>query len=267
MTCTMTSMPSAAVRAELAPTGTLRVALNHSNFLLVGRDPASGAPRGVAPDLAQELGRRLDVPVRFVSYDAPSKIADAAQSDVWDVAFLGAEPARANVIDFTAAYLEIEATYLVPPGSRLRSIEEVDRPGVRISLYGRSAYDLYLTRTIRHAKLLRTDSIDSSWVQFLKDKLEALAGLRPRLVTDSEALPGSRILEGRFTAVQQAIGTPKRTGGGTPKGSGEGTSKGSGEGARYLREYAEEIKSSGLVAAAIERNGVRGVTVAAAAPL
>ena len=245
----MTVTPSAAARSELTPNGKLRVGLNHSNFLLVGRDPVSGKPRGVAPELGEELGRRLGVPVEFVSYDAPSKLADAAQSGAWDVAFLGAEPARANVIEFTAAYLEIEATYLVPPGSPLRSIDEVDREGVRISLYGRSAYDLYLTRTIKHATLMRTDSIDSSWDQFVAQKLDALAGLRPRLVTDVERLPGARILEGRFTAVQQAIGTPK----------------GRSEGAKFLREFAEEAKASGLVSRAIERNGVRGVTVAAKA--
>jgi len=238
---------SPAARAELAPTGKLRVAVNLSNFLLVAKDPASkGGMRGVVPDLAHEIGRRLGVEVEFFGYESPGKVADAAKTGVWDVAFLGAEPARATEIDFTAAYLEIEASYLVPPGSPIKSIDEVDREGVRISIYGRSAYDLYLTRTIKHAQLLRVDGIEASWRQFLDQKLDALAGLLPRLVVDVENLPGSRILPGRFTAVQQAIGAPK----------------GRSAAVQYLSAFAEEAKAAGLVAAAIARHGVRGVSVA-----
>jgi polar amino acid transport system substrate-binding protein len=241
---------SPAAKTELTPKGKLRVALNMSNFLLVGKDPATGAPRGIVPDLAQELGRRLGVAVEFTGYESPGKVADAAKTGAWDVAFLGAEPARANDIDFTAAYLEIEATYLVPPGSPIKTIDEVDREGVRISVSARSAYDLFLSRTLKHAKLMQVEGIEASWQQFLSAKTDALAGLLPRLVTDVDKLPGSRILPGRFTAIQQAIGTPK----------------GRAEAAKYLRGFAEEAKASGMVAAAIERNGVRGVTVAAKAP-
>jgi polar amino acid transport system substrate-binding protein len=242
---------SPAARAELAPTGKLRVAVNLSNFLLVGEDPASaGGMRGVVPDLAREIARRLGVEVEFFGYASPGQVADAAKTGAWDVAFLGAEPARATEIDFSAASLEIEASYLVPPGSPIRTIDEVDHEGVRISIYGRSAYDLYLTRTIKHAQLLRVDGIEASWQQFLDRKLDALAGLMPRLVADVEKLPGSRILPGRFTAVQQAIGAPK----------------GRSAAAQYLCGFAEEAKATGMVAAAIERNGVRGVSVAALAP-
>lgn len=239
--------PSPAAKAQLTPTGKLRVALNMSNFLLVSKWPEGGTPKGIVPDLAHELGRRLGVPVEFTGYESPGKVADAAKTGAWDVAFLGAEPARAADIDFTAAYLEIEATYLVPPGSKIQSIDEVDREGVRISVSARSAYDLFLVRTLKHAKLMQVEGIEASWQQFLSAKTEALAGLLPRLVTDAEKLPGSRILPGRFTAIQQAIGTPK----GRP------------DGATYLREFAEEAKTTGRVAAAIESNGVRGVTVAA----
>jgi polar amino acid transport system substrate-binding protein len=238
---------SPAAKAELTPTGKLRVALNMSNFLLVGKDPATGAPRGIVPDLAQELGRRLGVGVEFTGYESPGKVADAAKTGAWDVAFLGAEPARANDIDFTAAYLEIEATYLVPPGSPIKTIDEIDREGVRISVSARSAYDLYLSRTLKHAKLMQVEGIEASWQQFLSAKTDALAGLLPRLVTDVDKLPGSRVLPGRFTAIRQAIGTPK----------------GRAEAAKYLCGFAEEAKASGMVAAAIERNAVRGVTVAA----
>jgi polar amino acid transport system substrate-binding protein len=239
--------PSSAVRSELAPTGTLRVGINLSNFLLTRTDLQTGEYGGVAVDLGRELGRRLGVPVEIMAYESPGKLADAAKSGVWDVGFLGAEPQRANEIDFTAAYVEIEATYLVPPGSPLQSIADVDREGVRIAISDKSAYDLYLTRNLKHAQLVRERGADNVFKRFVDEKLDALAGLKPRLVTDQEHLPGSRILDGRFTAVQQAIGTPK----------------GRAAGARYLREFAEEIKASGLVAQTIEKNSVRGLTVAA----
>lgn len=245
----MPAEPSPTARTELSPGGTLRVALNLANFLLVKPAVTGGEPGGVAADLAHELGRRLGVPVSFVPYETPGEIAAAAGSGVWDVAFIGVEPARANVIDFSAAYLEIESTYLVPAGSPLNTIADVDRAGVRISVMQKSAYELYLTRTLKHAELVHAPSIEASFQQFVDQKLDALSGLKPRLTMDAERLPGSRILAGRFTAVQQGIGTPV----------------GGHAGAQYLREFVEDIKQEGLVAAAIERNGVRGVTVAAAA--
>ena len=240
---------SAALRSELAPTGKLRVGLNMSNFLLTAKDPATGEPRGVAADLGRELGRRLGVPVELVPYPNPGALADDAKSGKWDVGFLGAEPQRANEIDFTAAYVEIEATYLVPPGSPLKSIADVDRKGVRIAVAERSAYELWLTRNVKNAELVRIKGADETFKQFVSDKMDALAGLKPRLVTDAESPPGSRILDGRFTAVQQAVGAPK----------------GRSAGARYLSEFVEDIKKTGLVAKTIEKNGVRGLTVAAPA--
>ena len=238
--------PSAAARAELVPTGTLRVALNMSNFLLTRKDPATGEAAGVAVDMGRELARRLGVPVQFLQYDSPGKVADAAKTGVWDTGFIGAEPQRANEIDFTAAYVEIEATYLLPPGSPLKSIEDVDRKGVRIAISERSAYDLYLTRTLKHAELVRIRGGDEAFKRFVDDKLDALAGLRPRLITDQANLPGSRILDGNFTTVQQACGTPK----GRPAA------------AQYLRQFIEDAKASGLVARFIADNKVRGLTVA-----
>lgn len=238
-----------AARSELTPTGTLRVGVNMSNFLLTAKDPATGEPRGLAVDLGRELGKRLNVPVEILPYPNPGALADAAKTGVWDVGFLGAEPQRANEIDFTPAYVEIEATYLVPSGSPLHSIADVDRKGVRIAVPEKSAYELYLTRSLKNAELVRIKGADASFKQFVADKLDALAGLRPRLVTDHNNLPGSRILDGRFTAVQQAAGTPK----------------GRAAGAAYLRDYIEDVKATGLVAQLIEKNHVRGLTVAAKA--
>ena len=232
------------VRAQLAPTGILRAGLNRSNFLLVTKGSPDDNPKGVASDLARELARRLDVAVAFLNFKSPGEMADAVKT--WDVAFLGAEPARANEIDFTPAYVEIEATYLVPAGSPLKTIADVDRPGVRISVSGRSAYDLYLTRALKHAELVRSEGLDASYDRFVADKLDALSGLRPRLVLDVQKLPGARILDGRFTAIQQAVATPK----GRPAG------------AQYLRDFVAEVKASGFVADLIERNGARGLSVA-----
>jgi polar amino acid transport system substrate-binding protein len=233
---------------ELTPTGKLRVGVNLSNFLLVQRNP-DGSIRGIVPDLAAELARRLGVAAELRKYEKVGEVADGAKKGEWDVAFIGAEPQRAAEIDFTAPYVEIEACYLVPAGSPIRSMDEVDRAGVRIAVGDRSAYHLWLSRNIKHATLVTADGIEASYRLFVKDKLEVLAGLKPRLMEDVTKLPGAKILEGRFTAVQQAIGTPK----GRP------------EGAAYLRKFAEDVKASGFVAQLIERHGIRGLSVAAPA--
>jgi polar amino acid transport system substrate-binding protein len=248
--CATAPEVSPAARSELAPTGKLRVGINVQNFLLVNKERTGGQYSGIAVDLGRELGRRLGVAVELVPFDTAGKLADAVKSGAWDVAFLGNEPARANEIAFSAAYLEIDAGYLVPAGSPIRTIAEVDREGVRVAVNAKSAYDLYLTRNLQRAKLFRAPTIDASYELFVKDKLDVLAGLKPRLVTDAEKLPGSRVLEGRFASVQQSIGTPQ----GRPAG------------AKYLREFAEDAKASGFVARAIERHAVRGVSVAPKAP-
>jgi polar amino acid transport system substrate-binding protein len=240
---------NSAARAELAPTGRLRVGLNMSNFLLTAKDPATGEISGVAPDLGRELGRRLGVPVELVPYPSPGALADAAQSGAWDVGFLGAEPQRAQEIDFSPAYVEIEATYLVHQDSPLKAIADVDRAGVRIITNERAAYELWLTRNLKHATLITEKGPDNAFKRFAAEKFDALAGLRPRLMTDKDKLPGSRVLDGHFTAVQQAAGTPK----GRPAG------------AAYLKAFIEDVKASGLVARTIEKNNVRGLTVAARA--
>lgn len=233
---------------ELTPTGKLRVGVNLSNFLLVQRN-ADGSIRGIVPDLAQELAKRLGVAAELRHYEKVGEVAEGAKKGEWDVAFIGAEPQRAAEIDFSAPYVEIEACYLVPAGSPIKSMDDVDRKGVRIAVGDRSAYHLWLSRNIKHATLMTADGIEASYQLFLREKLEVLAGLKPRLMDDVAKLPGARILEGRFTAVQQAIGTPK----GRP------------EGAAYLRKFAEDIKASGLVAHLIERHGIHGLSVAAPA--
>ena len=237
-------VPSAG--AELAPGGKLRVGINHSNFLLVNPGSPHGAPKGIAPDLALELGRRLGVPVQFVSFDGAGKTADAIRDAEVDAGFIASEAERASVIEFSSAYLELPATYLVPAGSPLGSLGEVDRAGVRIAVSGRSAYDLYLSRTLKNAELVRAESIPASFKLFVEQKLEALAGLKPGLLADLQMLPGARLLEGQFTAVQQSIGLPKKRAAAV----------------RHVREFVEDAKRSGLVARLVEQHGVKGVNVA-----
>ena len=233
---------SKAILAELAPNGVLRAAINMGNFLLVtGRSP-SGDPTGVSPDMALAIGARLGVPVQFVPYAKPGELADDAEKGLWDIGNIGAEPARAEKIDFTAAYAEIEATYLVPPGSPLKTIAEVDKAGVRIAVSARSAYDLWLERNIKHATLVRANGGPATIELFVKDKLDAMAGLRPGLLTDVEKLPGYTILDGQFTAVQQAVGTARKNS----------------AGAAFLKAFVEEAKASGMVASFIARHGVAG---------
>lgn len=237
---------SSDVVSELAPKGVLRAGINLSNFLLVTGRSAEGDPQGVSPSMAAEIARRLGVEIEYVPFKSPGELADAADQDLWDIGLIGAEPQRAEKIAFTAAYVEIEATYMVPPGSAIQNIAEVDRPGVRISVTGRSAYGLWLERNIKQAELVRTDTLDSSFEQFRDQDLEALAGLRPRLLSDVKLMPGARILDGQFSAVQQAIGTAKANT----------------AGARFLADFVEEAKASGFVAGLIEKHNVVGLSVA-----
>lgn len=234
-------------RAALAPNGELRAAINLGNFLLVTGKADNGDPTGVSPSVAAALAERLSVPLRLIGYETPGQVADAAVLDEWDIGNIGAEPKRAETINFTAAYCEIESTYMVPPGSTLRTVEEVDQPGNRIAVSARSAYELWLSRNIKHAQLVLVEGLEASYQIFEQDKLEALAGLRPRLIADVERMPGARILEQKFSAVQQAVGTPKSR---------------SEAGIKYLVEFVEELKANGTIAQFIAQHEVRGLSVA-----
>ncbi len=235
--------------AQLAPTGVLRAGINMSNFLLVSGQSPSGDPVGVSPSMAAALAARLGVPVKYVPFASPGKLADAAGTDSWDVGLIGAEPARAEKIAFTAAYAEIQACYLVPAGSPLSNLAEVDQPGIRIAVSARSAYDLWLTRNIKHATLVRGEGIDATFTMFKAGGFDVLAGLLPRLLEDVVALPGARIISEPFTAVQQAIGTARAN-----------TAA-----AAFLHDFVEEAKASGMVGGFIVQHNIRGLSVAPAA--
>jgi polar amino acid transport system substrate-binding protein len=234
------------VITDLAPTGRLRAAINFGNPVLAQRDPATGAPRGVSAELARALSRRLGVPVDFVPFEAAGKVFEALKTGAWDVAFLAIDPIRAAEIDFTAPYVVIEGTYLVRANSPLQTVDDVDHAGVRIAAAQGSAYELFLTRALKHAQLMRTPSAAAAIESFFKDEVEALAGVRQALVALAKAHADLRVMSGRFMAIEQAMGTPK----------------GRKAGAGYLREFVATMKSSGFVANALAQTGQVDATVA-----
>ena len=238
-----------AVLAALAPTGRMRAAINFGNPVLAQRDPATGDARGVSVDIARELGDRLGVGVDLVTFDAAGKVFAALAEDAWDVAFLAIDPKRATEIDFTAPYVIIEGTYMVPAGSPLQNVDDVDRPGVRIAAGSGSAYELYLARTLRHAQLVRAPTGPEAIEMFLRDGLEAAAGVKSPLVAFARGRTDVRVMDGRFMAIEQAMGTPK----------------GRAAGAAYLRGTIEALKASGFVAAGLARSGQHDAVVAPAA--
>jgi polar amino acid transport system substrate-binding protein len=238
-------MISSPIYSALAPTGKLRVGINYGNPVLAMRDPSSGELSGVVVDLARELGRRTGLPVELVGFESAGKMVEGLQADAWDIAFLAVDPGRESEISFTAPYIEIEGTYLVPPGSALHAIADIDRDGVRVGVSGKSAYDLFLSRSFKHAQLVRASSPEAAFELIVAGKVDVLGGVRQHLVANAAKLPGSRVLEGRFMAIQQALGIPKEHEAGV----------------NYLREFIEDVKASGLVAKAIEKAGVRGVSI------
>jgi len=200
----------------------------------------------VSPDMAREIAAALGVPVKYVPFKSPGELGDQAGKNVWDIGLIGAEPQRAEKIAFSAAYVEIEATYMVPADSPIKSIADVDKKGVRIAVSARSAYDLWLVNNIKNATLVQVSGLDAAYEKFMSDKLEVLAGLRPGLLKDVTKAPGLKILDGKFTAVQQAVGTAKANL----------------EGAKFLADFVEKAKKSGLVAELIKRHKVVGLSVA-----
>jgi len=203
---------------------------------------------GVSVDLTRELARRLGVPVKLVLFDTAGKVFDAVPSNDWDVAFLALDPVRAKEILFTAPYVIIEGTYVVRDASPFHAIEDFDQPGMRIAVVRGAAYDLFLTRTLKHAELVRSDTSAGAIDLFFDAGLEAAAGVKQPLVEFARTHPGLRVIDGRFTSIEQALGTPN----GRPAAR------------EFLQSYIEEMKRNGFVASALERSGQRGVGVAPA---
>jgi polar amino acid transport system substrate-binding protein len=236
----MSDVPTDVIE-QLAPTGVLRAGINMNNFLLVVDKTPSGDPIGPSPSVAAAIADTLGVSLELVPFDTPSAVAAAAGTGAWDIGNIGAEPQRAEVMDFTAAYAEIEATYLVPAGSSIQSVDEVDRPGNRISVSKGSAYGLWLENNVKQAELSAVEG-SGAFDLFVSEKMDAYAGLRPGLGSQADKLPGSRILDGQFTAVQQAVGI----------------NKGNEAAYAWIRTFVEELKASGVIAGFIEQFGVQG---------
>jgi len=242
---------SPAVRSDLAPTGKLRAAINFGNPVLAMKDLSTGEPRGVSVDLSRELARRLGVPAELVTFNAAGKVVEALKAKEVDVAYVAIDPARAVDISYTAPYVVIEGAYLVPQESPIRANAEVDREGVRVVVGAGSAYDLFLSRELKQAKIVRASTSPAVTDTLVAQKLDVAAGVKQQLEADAKRIPGLRLLDGRFMVINQAMGTPR----------------GREAGARYLREFIEEMKASGFVARALEKSGVDGALVAPGAPV
>jgi len=240
----------AAPRAEvaaLAPTGVLRASINLGNPILAHRDPISGAAVGVSVDLSRALAADLGVPLELIVVDAAARSVDAIKSERADVGFFAIDPMRSDGIRFSAPYVLIEGAYLVRTDSPLTGNEQVDRPGTRIVVGRGSAYDLYLSRALRSAELIRTPTSPKVVDEFLAQKADAAAGVKQQLEADAARVGGVRLLPGRFMVIEQAMGTPRSRGD---------------VAAAFLAGFVERAKASGFVAAALSRHGVQGALVA-----
>ena len=235
-------------RSEMAPTGTLRAGINVGNPVIAQLDAQGGDPRGVGPALAALLAKQLDVPVRYVVFETAGKLADAAKEKAWDVAFLAIDPGRAVDIEFTDAYVNIEGTYMVAKESPLQEPADFDREGMKIAVGLKTAYDLFLSRELKHAQLVRAETSLAAIELYLKGGLDAVAGVRQPLVAAAAKHPGLRVIEGSFMVIRQAAGVPRDRPGA----------------ARYLADFIEEAKASGFVARALRESGVSDVAVARA---
>jgi polar amino acid transport system substrate-binding protein len=241
------SPASPAAVADLAPTGRLRAVINYGNPILAKRD-AAGEPAGVSVDLARELGRRLGVPVELVTVTSAGQSVETLKAGRVDVGFFAIDPARGVDTAFTGPYVQIEGAYLVKNESPLRANEEVDRDGIRVAVGNKSAYDLYLSRNLKKAKIERAPTSPAVVDYFLANKLEVAAGVKQQLEMDAKRLGGLRLLPGRFMVINQAMGMRL----------------GRAAGAQYLAAFVEDMKASGFVAEALKRHAIEGAVVAPA---
>jgi polar amino acid transport system substrate-binding protein len=238
--------PTTEVRQALAPTGKLRVALQLGSPHNVIRDPVSGEMRGVGFDLGKELARRIGVPFEPVLYPSVGAVLDGGKAGAWDVAFVGFSPARAKEWDFTALHMEVEFGYLVPGGSSIATMADVDRPGIRVAVQEKSQPDIFLSRTLKNAVVVRASTLAGTVDALMSGSADAIFSIKPSLFEISNQLPGSRVLDGRPGIDPHAMALPK----------------GRDPAVAYARQFIEEAKSNGLVKAAIERAGMRGAAVA-----
>lgn len=243
-------VPSVAdARAALAPSGKLRAAINYGNTVLAQKDEKTGALTGVTVVLARTLAARLGVPLEMIPFPAAGQVFEAMGQNLWDVAFMAVEPERAVKIDFSAPYVSIDGTYLVRASSPYRTVADLDKPGVRVSVARGAAYDLYLSRNLKNAEIVRGATGVEAVDMFLagKERLDAAAGVRQFLADAARGKPDYRVLADRFSQIDQAMAVPR----GRPPA-----------GAAYVRAFVEEMKASGLVRKALDDTGQDAANVA-----
>jgi polar amino acid transport system substrate-binding protein len=238
------------VRSAFAPQGKLRASINLGNPILANRHPQTGEPGGVSVDLARALAERLGVEIELVVFDTAGKSVEAVSDERADIGFFAIDPLRGASIAFTAPYVLIEGYYLVRDASPIRRNDEVDVPTNRVAVGLGSAYDLFLTRELKQATIVRAPSSPAVVQTFLDQQLEVAAGVKQQLEADAARSSGLRLLNERFMVIQQAMGVPKSRGDAA---------------AAFLRAYVEDQKRSGFVAQALARHGINGASVAPAA--
>ena len=243
---TPSDAPTPEARLALAPTGKLRVGLQLGSPHNVIRDSVSGEMKGVGFDLGNELAGRLGVPFEPVFYPSVGALLDGGKAGAWDVAFVGFSPARAKEWEFTALHMQMEFGYLVPSGSSVSSMADVDRPGIRVAVQEKSQPEVFLSQTLKNATVVRGSSLGDT-VEILKSgRADAIFSIKPSLFEVSNRLPGSRVLEGTAGLDPHAMVMPK----------------GRDPGVAFARKFINDAKSEGAVRAAIERVGMRGAVVA-----
>lgn len=233
--------------ASFTSTGRLRASINLGNPILANKDPATGQPMGVSIDLAGAFATRLGVELELVVFDTAGKSVDAVKNERADIGFFAVDPLRGQEISFTAPYVLIEGSYLVREVSPLQRNEDVDQAGLRVTVGAGSAYDLYLSRELKHAQIVRAPSSPAVVDTFMVQDFEVAAGVKQQLQADAQRIPGLRLLPGRFMVIEQAMGTPKSRGQ---------------HAADSLRAFVEDMKASGFVADALQRHGIQGAIVA-----
>lgn len=235
---------------QLAPTGVLRVAINFGNPVLAQADPVTGKPQGVSVDLAHEVAEQLGLPLEFATFDSAGKVFAAVDTGVWDMAFMAVDPVRAERLGFTAPYVIIEGTYMVQDASPLQTVDQVDSAGIRVAVGKGAAYDLFLSRSLQQAEIVRAATSAAAIDLFIQQGLETVAGVRQPLLAYAQQHAGLRVMDGRFTAIEQAMAVPKANM----------------VAQAWLSGFIEEMKASGFVLASLQRSGQTGASVAPASP-
>jgi polar amino acid transport system substrate-binding protein len=247
VTSLFTMNSTAQVAQSLAPSGKIKASINLGNPILANKDPQSGLPTGVSVDLAKALAKKLGLELELVVFDSAGESVQAVKEERADFGFFAVDPVRGEGIAFTDPYVLIEGSYLVRNDSPLHANEEVDKEGIRVTVGKGSAYDLFLTRELKHATLVRSPTSPTVVDYFMDNQIEVAAGVKQQLEFDQKRFNNLRLLPGRFMVIQQAMGIPKSR---------------SAQAHQYLIEFVKEMKSSGMVVQSLKNHQIEGASVA-----